>query len=461
MSQVTTLVQSSTATSVTFQSPQQIGDNNSQGGQFGAASSYALGFFGATPTAQPAVGPGNIFGTSTTAGTITKYQITNSTTNPGASTTAERTSTATGLLTTDVVAVNKPALQAGLGVAGYRVSAANTIGITYTNISSGAITTTAEAYDILGVSAVFTTTAVLSPAAVPATPGSNEQVFSVPGATVGSLAIVNKPTAQAGLGISNVRVPAAGQVAITFLNNSSGAITPTASEVYSFAFLPNMPAIDAQLVYKVTQATTAIAASSASEITTAVTGLLATDAVLGVSKPTYQTGLGVVGYRVSSAGNLAITMMEVSSAVTTTLEPYSVTIQRYQAAAPFQVFTQSLAPVSVAATTTAEQTFAVNNLQASTSAFVNKPSFTPGLHVVGARVSGASTLAITYQNSNTTAVVPPTETYTIGTLALQGPGAVTTAGSTTNSISVAVSPQMNSVIDLRNALQALGLMNVV
>ena len=44
--------------------------------------------------------------------------------------------------------------------------------------------------------------------------------------------IVNKPTAQAGLGIVGARVSAADTLAITFSNNTGSGITPTASEVY-------------------------------------------------------------------------------------------------------------------------------------------------------------------------------------------------------------------------------------
>src|SRR5258708_47872 len=48
-----------------------------------------------------------------------------------ANTTAEQTFTVTGLTTTDVVNVTKPTSQAGLGIVGARVSAANTLAITF------------------------------------------------------------------------------------------------------------------------------------------------------------------------------------------------------------------------------------------------------------------------------------------------------------------------------------------
>ena len=73
--------------------------------------------------------------------------------------------------------------------------------------------------------------ATLSPAAV-AINTSAEQTFTVNGLLVGDFVQVMKPTAQAGLGIVGSRVSAANTLAITFMNDTGGQITPTASEVY-------------------------------------------------------------------------------------------------------------------------------------------------------------------------------------------------------------------------------------
>lgn len=71
----------------------------------------------------------------------------------------------------------------------------------------------------------------LSPAAV-ANATSAEQTFTMTGLLTTDYVAVNKPTAQAGLGIVGTRVSAAGVLAITFGNFTSATITPTASEVY-------------------------------------------------------------------------------------------------------------------------------------------------------------------------------------------------------------------------------------
>lgn len=59
---------------------------------------------------------------------------------------AEQTFTVTGLVASSPVWVNKPSAQPGLGIAGVRVSALNTLAINYVNTSSAAIVPTAETY---------------------------------------------------------------------------------------------------------------------------------------------------------------------------------------------------------------------------------------------------------------------------------------------------------------------------
>lgn len=72
----------------------------------------------------------------------------------------------------------------------------------------------------------------LSPASV-ANAITAEQTFTVTGVRLGDCVTVNKPTTQAGLGISGSRVSAANVLAISFINATAATITPTASEVYT------------------------------------------------------------------------------------------------------------------------------------------------------------------------------------------------------------------------------------
>lgn len=73
--------------------------------------------------------------------------------------------------------------------------------------------------------------ATLTPAQVN-TVTAPEQTFTVNGLLVGDFVQVQKPTAQAGLGIAGSRVTAANTLGITFVNPTAGNITPTAGETY-------------------------------------------------------------------------------------------------------------------------------------------------------------------------------------------------------------------------------------
>lgn len=66
-----------------------------------------------------------------------------------ASTTVERTYTVPGLQVTDFVYVVKPTFQAGIGIANVRVSAIDTLAITFGNYTAGTPTLTAENYMVL------------------------------------------------------------------------------------------------------------------------------------------------------------------------------------------------------------------------------------------------------------------------------------------------------------------------
>ena len=82
-----------------------------------------------------------------------------------------------------------------------------------------------------------------------------------------------------------------------------------------------------------------------------------------------------------------------------------------------RLYSQALTPANVAANTSAEQAFTVTGVSTDDRVFVNKPSAQAGLGIVGARVSGTNSLAITFGNF-TGSVITPTaaETYEIVTI---------------------------------------------
>jgi hypothetical protein len=78
--------------------------------------------------------------------------------------------------------------------------------------------------------------------------------------------------------------------------------------------------------YVVALTPTAVATNTTSEQTFTVTGVvLANDAIVSVSKPTHQAGLGIVNSRVSADNTVAITFMNTSAAsITPTAESYTI-----------------------------------------------------------------------------------------------------------------------------------------
>ena len=72
-------------------------------------------------------------------------------TSVSANTTSEQTFTVTGLATTDRVVVNKPTHTAGLIIGGARCSAANTLAITFGNLTAIAIDPPSETYRVTSI----------------------------------------------------------------------------------------------------------------------------------------------------------------------------------------------------------------------------------------------------------------------------------------------------------------------
>ena len=67
---------------------------------------------------------------------------------------------------------------------------------------------------------------------------SAEQTFAVPGLRLGDFVAASKPSLTAGLGVSTARVSAANTLAITFDNNTAGALDPALETWLIFWFRP-------------------------------------------------------------------------------------------------------------------------------------------------------------------------------------------------------------------------------
>lgn len=77
------------------------------------------------------------------------------------------------------------------------------------------------------------------------------------------------------------------------------------------------------------------------------------------------------------------------------------------------VYAPSLTPASVAADTSAEQTFTVAGLTTADKVIVNGPAPVAGTGIVNARVSAADTLALTFMNATAGALTPAAGTYLV------------------------------------------------
>lgn len=449
----------------------QLSDGSPDGTTLGQSSTDLISFYGAAPIVQPSGNAQAAIIRGSQSGVIATYVSTQSPSAVAQGTTAEQTLTivsGTGgqmlLAANDLVYVNKPTSQAGLGVGNVRVSSGNTLGLTFSNVPAGGgnITPTAsQGYVVVALRGLgsYALTATLSPAAVAANTTA-EQTFTVTGLRVGDLVQVNKPTAQAGLDIGNVRVVSNNLLGITFLNVTAAAITPTASEVYNIVGLPGLDAVNNDVMYgfnvgTVGAITAGVVVSGGS---TTLTGLLATDVVTGIFKPTPQataTNIATPIYGIPTANTLTMYFLGTGTGSTPTAsEIYGIRTWRQNPAAPLLLYSQSLAPVSVAAATTAEQTFTVTGLISGTPVWVNKPSAQAGLAIAGVRVSATNTLAINYLNTTASAIVPATEVYTIGNFQAPTPGAGNVVYQSVSTVLTANSTLTNAN---RTAMTSLGL----
>lgn len=77
------------------------------------------------------------------------------------------------------------------------------------------------------------------------------------------------------------------------------------------------------------------------------------------------------------------------------------------------VYTPSLTPANVGATTTAEETYTVAGLTTGDTVTVNVPGAVAGMGLVGARVSAADTLALTWLNLTAAPKAPPSGTFRV------------------------------------------------
>lgn len=454
----------------TTSAPRQLSDGNTVGTVLGTGPTDNIGFFGdASPGPQPSgaaqaaivrgqqAGLIAVFGSAQTPAAIPGSQ-----TAEFAMSTVINASALFRVATTDLLFVNKPTSQAGLGVGNVRGSAANGAGVTFSNLTAVTITpTAAEKYGIVAIRGMPTISVALTPASVPAA-SIIEQIFTVAGLRAGDLVQVNKPSAQAGLDIVGCRVAGANLLGITYMNCTVLPITPTVENYIVFG-LGGIDAVNNLISVQAMVGTpTGVQAGTCAEQNIILNGLAITDAVVGISKPTAQAGLGIAGQRTqTSANSLAITYANPTGTTITptATEVYSVLVNRPNPTAPMVNYSQALTPTSVPANSSAEQTFTVNGLVAGSAVWVNKPAAQLGLGIAGVRVSAVNQLAVNYVNTSAISITPTAgEVYMIGNFQQSIPDASNSFAQVASAANTAQSILANAI---RTALSGSAGLNLI
>lgn len=305
----------------------QLSDQNTLGTLHGASPLDPIGFYG-NPAVTQAASLGSLSGA---VGKVTIYATTQSPTSVAPNTSAEQAITVTGVATGDLVLVTKPTAQAGLILGTARVSATNTVQVTFGNDTAATITPTAsETYLVTEIPASMLLSAALTPAAVgPNT--TSTQFFSVPGVGASAAVAVNKPTAQAGLVIVGADSTSAGVIAITFANLTAATITPTGGETYLVFAQQGISLAPVEAVMTATLTPVAVAPNTSAEQTFTVPNLPSGTPVI-VNKPSAQNGLSIGGARVSALNTLAITFVNNTAATITPTAAETYTIANFPAA---------------------------------------------------------------------------------------------------------------------------------
>lgn len=406
-----------------------LGASSPEGYMIGNVSTTPVGFYGVSGVPQRSNANQLTVSSGAPAGVLLSVR-TVAIAPPGAdastSISAAFTTTGSPISSGDVVIVNAiTGLTAGAGIGGARAHTATTgaVIMQFFNLTAAAVTATAAQQYLFAALRGLTNSVALTPAGIGANSVS-EQTFNVTGVAPGDLLYVSKPSEQVDIGLAGCRVAGNNQIAITFLNQSTAPITPTAAETYTVFASNGMQAASNLMVYGVNvgtaltpPVTTTTQSWAVTEQTLTMTSIRVSDFLVGVSKPTMQGNFGIVGQRVSGVNQLALSL---GSGTLTGITPtgsqiYQALIYRQQPDAPLTVLSVTCTPAAIAGQTSAEQAFTVTPMPADSILWVNKPTATAGIGIVNCRVSAAGVAAITFANTLvSTTVTPPAEVYLFG-----------------------------------------------
>lgn len=139
------------APGLTFNNQTASGLYHVQGGVVGLSNAGTAGITVSTAGATAAPVSLTVGPTGVALVKLAKYSATLSPASVAANTCAEEAFTVTGVEAGDIVYVNKPTSQAGLGVAGVRASGASAVAINFCNATASPIVPTASQAYLFGV----------------------------------------------------------------------------------------------------------------------------------------------------------------------------------------------------------------------------------------------------------------------------------------------------------------------
>lgn len=285
-----------------------------------------------TPTAAEKYGVVAIRGVSPTTQALTPAVV-------GPNTTAEQVFTVAGIDSGNVLQVSKPTAQAGLDIVGCRVAGDNQIGITFANLTTAAITpTAAESYtiwDMGGLSAIsnfmFVAANIVAPAGAVSQGTTESNTLLIGLNSTDTIVGVSKPTLQQ-IGVGGARVSAVNQFAVTYINPSTQVVTPTANEIYGLDVFRPQP-LPPVMQYAPALSPVGVAGNTTAEQTFTLSGTVL-NSPAWVNKRSAQTGLGIVGCRVSAVNTISINFCNTTSNTITPTAGEVYDILNFQQAVP-------------------------------------------------------------------------------------------------------------------------------
>ena len=241
----------------------------------------------------------------------------------------------------------------------------------------------------------------------------------------GMFPVFQQNTYTANLGIGNVRIPGKNQIAVQYVNPSAANIIIPSINCAVLG-LTSIPAISPMCAVQANFANMANSGINGAWSNTAIAnvwGVVATDVVVGQTPATFTAAANCVQIAMSNCAANALNIggfttgpgagANLASGI------YNLLLNRFAQPSPIQVFQALISNCSaLASNTTNEQTFTLPGsmvLNSTTNWNVlncSKPTHTSGLSVVGCRQASNTTVAITWMNSNSSAITPPNEVYT-------------------------------------------------